>query len=726
MKKALILCIIVLFCGIRSKADHITGGEFFYTYINNNNGTVTYDATYKLFMRCNSNRRFNDPTIVSIFDKGSNTLVSNVSVPLTSSETIQLADADPCITNPPRVCYVVGYYNFQVTLPASANGYVMASQVNFRISGINNLEPGYNNIGALYTAEIPGTSLVSNGAQNNSARFEGSDLVVVCAANRFSYSFAAADRDGDELRYSFCNAYRSSGGGNMVSPTQPPPFLSVPYGNRYTGTAPLGLNVKINPATGLITGIAPASGVYVITVCVEEVRDGKIIATQRKDLQINITSCNIAAAILQPEYSLCKDTKSITLSNLSNSPLIRTYFWEITNTAGAVVNTSAETNLTYTFADTGIYNVKLVINRGQTCTDSTTSFVRVYPGFVPGFDYTGICFSKPTRFTDLTKTVYGKVDSWNWSLGSATSEEQNPEHRYETMGLKNVQLIVTNTVGCRDTASRQFSVVDSPLITLPFSDTLICKNDPVTLLAQGSGELTWSPVANAINANSAAPTVSPSATTTYTVRLNDNGCVNLARVVVRVTDRVNLQAMNDTTICQGDTIRLRLVSDAFKYSWSPASQLLNPDVASPFAITTATTNYIVTASIGGCKATDNINVTAVPYPFANAGNDVRICFNSSVQLAGTTNAPQMQWFPANTLSNPTITNPLASPADTTSYILFAYDTKGCPKPGQDTVVVFTLPPILASAGNDTTAVVEQPLQLNATGGVRYQWTPDIG
>ena len=56
-------------------------------------------------------------------------------------------------------------------------------------------------------------------------------------------------------------------------------------------------------------------------------------------------------------------------------------------------------------------------------------------------------------------------------------------------------------------------------------------------------------------------------------------------------------------------------------------------------------------------------------------------------------------------------------------MLTAYDTKGCPKPGYDTVVVRPLPAIHAFAGNDTSIITTQPLQLNATGGVKYAWSP---
>src|SRR5262249_41521532 len=153
-----------------------------------------------------------------------------------------------------------------------------------------------------YTTEIPGTTEIASAPQNNSARFTGSDLVVICANGPFNYSFAASDDDGDELRYSFCNAYVAGGGGRGADGAPPslPPYQPVPYGSGFSSSAPLKDRVKIDPKTGLITGIAPDEGVYVVTVCVEEVRSGKVIAVQRKDLQINIANCKVAAAALLP------------------------------------------------------------------------------------------------------------------------------------------------------------------------------------------------------------------------------------------------------------------------------------------------------------------------------------------------------------------------------------------------------------------------------------------
>jgi len=116
------------------------------------------------------------------------------------------------------------------------------------------------------------------------------------------------------------------------------------------------------------------------------------------------------------------------------------------------------------------------------------------------------------------------------------------------------------------------------------------------------------------------------------------------------------------------------------------------------------------------------DVAAIPYPFADAGEDFGICYNTSGQLNGSTDGSSWRWSPANLLGNPLLLNPVTYPPRTTDYVLSAFDTKGCPKPGRDTVRITVYPKMNVSAGRDTAIVINQPLQLGATGGVSYSWS----
>ena len=729
--KPLLIISFLLLLGRVAHAGHITGGEMYYTYIGQLNGQYQYNVTLKLYKRCNISTSFPDPAIISVFSKMDLSRVTDIYAPLTRLENSRLTNINPCISNPPLVCFDIAYYSFVLTLPGSPMGYVLSSQVNFRITGMNNLTPGYTGVGATYTAEIPGTTAPSGAVQNSSARFTGSDLVLVCTGNNFSYSFAATDPDGDQLRYSFCTAYRSTSQSGSAPPPEPPPYTSIPYFSpAYTESQPMGSGVSLNPLNGLLQGIAPSAGQYVVTVCVEETRRGVVIATQRKDIQINVADCSITSAVLQPEYLLCDTSQTITLFNESGSSGIQSTAWEIRDGNNNLLHQFNGDTLQYRVTDTGSYRVKLVINRNLSCADSTQTLVKVYPGFVPDFDFSGGCVQRPTTFTDRSRSVYGVPDSWTWDFGETSvssdiSIRQNPVYNYPLTGPKTVRLIVTDTRGCRDTIIKTLDITEGPPLSMGFRDTLICLNDPLVLQAAGPGQFTWSPPVNISDINSPSPSVNPPVSTTYFVDLNNGGCTNRDSVRVRVISFVTLQ-VRDTTICSGDTTQLQIVSDGLQYSWTPASQIIGPSVQNPRVVSPATTLFTVTAVVGSCSNTQSLTVTPVPYPLADAGPDQLVCFNTATTLNGQTDGSSWSWSPARWLDDATSLQPIALASRSVAFILSAFDTKGCPKAGTDTVLINWMPRLNIRAGNDTAVITEQPLQLQAGGGIRYSWSPSFG
>lgn len=734
MKHFALLMLFLAFCtGLR--ADHITGGEMYYTVSSRSNGRTTYQVTLKQFRSCaTANRNFYNPIYIAIFNRGTYAEVELRQEPLDNEEQISYTSSDPCITRPPFVCYYVGYWHFTVTLPDIPEGYIITSQVTFRVDAINNLYPGYNRIGATYTAEIPGTAQLPSAPDNHSAQFTGTDLVTVCADNPFQYSFAATDADGDELRYFFCDAYQTTGyspggggpggGGNNSQPPVPPPYDPVPYGSGFSGDAPLGPRVSIDPQTGAISGIAPDVGIYVVTVCVQEIRNGIVIATQRKDLQLNITGCTVAAATLLPEYMLCGNSQQLVVENRSTSPLIARWDWEFRNAAGQLVYASTDPTADFTFAQPGTYTVKLTTNRGMQCPDSTEAVALVYPGFNPAFSATGSCIAKPVAFTDQTTSAFGVVNYWNWDFGQPStmidrSDDQHTSWTYPSTGPFTVTLITHNSVGCKDTLQQTVNILDKPSIGLAYRDTLICPPDPLTLRATGTGVFSWSPAVNMTGAQTATPRVNVSTDTKYYVDLDQNGCLNRDSVMIRTTNQVTLQMPADTLICLGDTIRLLPASNGLLYSWTPAAGMPSATSPAPLVAPAGDTRYFLTASVSACTASGSVWVRTVPYPLARVGADTTICFGTAAQLRAETDGSAFSWRPA----LPAALDPVVRPAASTAYIFTATDTRGCPKPSHDTVLVTVLPKVEAYAGRDTAVVTGQPLRLQASGGTVYRWAP---
>ena len=216
--------------------------------------------------------------------------------------------------------------------------------------------------------------------QDNSPQFSTS-VDAICRQKHFTLQYNATDADGDSLVYSFAPAYNSGGitDSRNVNPA-PPAYSSVNYINGYNSEIPLGNKASIDPQTGIISGIAPDVGRYVVCVAVRSYRNGVFVAEHRKDFIVNVTDCDFAGAQLDPQPVSC-DGFSVTFSNNNPSPQNQTFYWEFGDAASGVLDTSTLQTPTHVYTDTGVYVYKLVINRGQQCSDSATQIRKVYPGF---------------------------------------------------------------------------------------------------------------------------------------------------------------------------------------------------------------------------------------------------------------------------------------------------------------------------------------------------------
>ncbi len=100
----------------------------------------------------------------------------------------------------------------------------------------------------------------------------------------------------------------------------------------------------------------------------------------------------------------CEGDGTVQFSHTSTGA--NTVFWDFG--VSAILNdTSNIGNPSFTYTDTGVYNVKFVINRGTGCADSVVRKIGVFPGFVPGFTAAGGCFTNPFQFRDTTNPRYG-------------------------------------------------------------------------------------------------------------------------------------------------------------------------------------------------------------------------------------------------------------------------------------------------------------------------------
>lgn len=123
--------------------------------------------------------------------------------------------------------------------------------------------------------------------------------------------------------------------------------------------------------------------------------------------------------------------------------------------------------------------------------------------------------------------------------------------------------------------------------------------------------------------------------------------------------------------------------------------------------------------VGTCPGTYHqpVVVTVNNSGAISAGNDVTICSGGNVTLTASGGTSYV-WTPSSGLSNPNISNPVASPVSSTTYIVSA--TTPCGN-ATDTVVVTVNPSISLNITGNTTICAGGSTILTATGGGNYSW-----
>lgn len=718
-----------LLCFLQAEAHHIIGGEMYYVSTGKEGNNYSYQIILKLYRGCEPPDRDHaplDPIIAyTIFNNDDKSIYKTIeNIPLQGPTFPKKQRNDPCIVNPPEVCYQIGRYAASVSLPVNKKGYTIVFQRCCRSDLLLNVYT-QGSVGATFFTVIPGTE---NGIPgDDSPVFDQEEAVLICRKGKVDYDYTASDANGDSLVYSFTHGFGGGNGRNNVPvPADYPPYPSLSYVSGFSEGTPLGPGVKINPRTGHISGRTDlVAGSYDVSVMVSAYRDGKLIAVHRKDFQVDVHDCQrVVLADIPPLFNDCKSA-TIQFSNKSTTG--KTYLWDFGDGT-----TSDEYMPTHVYKDTGTYHAWLKVDPQSSCGDSMGTEVRIYPGFEAGFSYSGSCLQFPVNFVNTSKNLYGNIDSLSWSFGdpvsiSDTSSRGAPSYEYDHAGTFPVTLTVSTDKGCLQTDTQEIQVYDKPPLSVT-PDTILCYLDGLTLKAQSSmkGSFQWAPLYRITGQNTATPLVHPEKDTTYRVTFTDEeGCVNTDSVHLRIKTNLLVDAGNDTTVCQGDPVELKAFSDEnYAFAWYDSKNDLLGQSREVEVQSDQNETYLIRASLGSCEAEDRMTLKAVPYPVPFAAPDTTLCYGDQVRLRG--GGGSSYYWAGPGLDDPANPSPVVTPLDTAVYTLTVTDTLGCPKPVSKNITIGVVPPVKAFAGNDTIITLGHTFQLHASGGTRYTWFPSAG
>ncbi|MCW3082867.1 MAG: repeat-containing protein [Bacteroidetes bacterium] len=230
----------------------------------------------------------------------------------------------------------------------------------------------------------------------------------------------------------------------------------------------------------------------------------------------------------------------------------------------------------------------------------------------------------------------------------------------------------------------------------------------------------WAPTAGMTNSTTLNPSVTPTATTTYTLTASNSlGCSSTATTTITITPGPSLAITNPAAVCAPGFVDLTLPAVTAGSTGGGTLSYYTDNTAttpltSPNAVTTSGTYYITTSVGGGCSDTAAVTVTVSPAPTLTITNPAPVCAPNSIDLtaaavtAGSTGSGTLSYY-----SDAAGTTPLPTPnamtASGTYYIESAIGSCNDIEPVTITInpapsLVITNPPAICGSGSiDLTA-----------------------
>lgn len=497
-----------------AEATHIVGGEIYYDYLGNGD----YKLHMKVYRDCingvppldgfpDANGNVQSSANFTVYDTQGNVVLFGVFTPISIS-TVPPTNNSPCApaTNG-NACVQEGLYEADINLPPNADGYYIAYQRCCRNNTILNLiNPG--DVGATYWEFIPGTN---SALINSSPRFTLRPPIYICQNLPIAFDHSATDPDGDSLVYTLCppfngldaccpflNIVPQSGSTQCPNPpttcptvNTPPPYISVPFIAPYNSSYPMASNpaININPVTGFLNGNPSIQGQWVVGVCVEEYRNGLLIATHHRDFQFNVIPCPLLGiAGIQGQTTTNNGAgtgfcNGFTISYQNTSQGNNTsYYWDFGDTL-TTADTSRLQNPNYTFTAIGVYTVTLITNPGNPCADTATEVFQVYPLLLPDYITPNAQCLNGNNFNFTGSGQFQGNGTFNWNFGpNAAPQSANTlsvtNVTFNTFGLFPVTLTV-NENGCSASVTKTIEVWQSPNASIGSYPSLGC--DPLVV-----------------------------------------------------------------------------------------------------------------------------------------------------------------------------------------------------------------------------------------------------
>ena len=546
---------------------------------------------------------------------------------------------------------------------------------------------------------------------NSSPQFTQAPSPFICQGQHFTFNQSATDLDGDSLSYALGTCIDSSG-------------ASVAYNAGFSPTEPLGSQwgVTIDPLNGDIHFTPTPGGLETGVMCVyvSEWRNGTLINTVVRDIQLNVISCvgnsnpsvtgvtSIQNGIGQGNSTTgifgetcvgnnyCLDIP-ITDPDMGD---IVSVWWD-QSISGATFTESGNptatdtivgTNPTVTFCFTpsteGIYSFLVEIRDNACPFNGANQFTVTIDVYRPSVSTYVVPSCGVTEF--CARDAQGIPPfSFQWvGNGGFSASDSCTLYNYPSAGTFFYSLAITDAIGCTAQHDDWISVPEpSPLPSLVLDDLTACTylEDSIGVPPILNGEYSWSPSTGLSDTTVSRPEIiinNPGPTPfiqEYAFFLRDTvtGCEmqDTALVIVSYPAELSFDSTNISCFNGNDgTIDLNILAGLppYQIDWSGPGGFTSS--ASNLSNLIAGTYTVTVTDAGGCESTDSVQLEEPTPPVVTDSIEHIICTSIDgaidIEVSGATPPYTYSW------SNGETTQDIDSLA-AGSYTVTIEDANGC-------------------------------------------------
>lgn len=503
------------------------------------------------------------------------------------------------------------------------------------------------------------------GGCNSSPQFNNPPVPYLCQGQPFTFNQGAVDPDGDSLSYSLGLCYTD---GNVP----------ITYNPGYSSNAPLGTSwtVAVNSATGDVSFIPNPGNIEVGVMCVyvQEWRNGVLINTIVRDMQINVIACpnnsqpqanNITN--IQNGVGQGNSTTGIFVGTCINNSLCFNIPLVDANVGDTITAWWDQSIVGATFALTGnpgIQDTLIGINPSATfCWTPTTAgtfsfLVEMRDNACPNYGFSQftvtIVVSNPAVLANLQNLACDTATlcaipfngiapyTYSWSGQDGLSGSTNcVTHVYSAPGSYSYAVTITDSIGCTAVTNGNVVIPNLPIADAG-PDILSCQvfSDTIGVAPQPGMTYSWTPTTGLSNPNVSNPVltlVNPGPTVQnfeyiVTVTESSSGCTKEDTMNVTLSFPAALSFVPDQIECYGTPtggINMTVTNGLapFLYNWTGPNGFgaTTEDLTNIYA----GMYYVTVTDSAGCVSTDSVLINQPVSPLWVSLISTDICCNGS-------------------------------------------------------------------------------------------------